>query len=140
MKKFAFLILAVLFLSGCSNNPQSMAEKGVKSHLEKSIAAYEPISFGVLDTINLSNDATYKTAKDSLNFYMNALKETADQFKLAANQNNAKKFRGMVDSLDFFYEGKKFRINHKYKANTSEGKNEEVDKVFYLNSGYVVVD
>ena len=39
-----------------------------------------------------------------------------------------------------FYEGKKFKINHKYKANTAEGKNEEIDKDFFLNSMYEVVE
>lgn len=140
MKKLAILSLGLLLMYACSNNPQSMAEKGVTNHLKQSIAKYEPISFGALDTISVGEDAAYVAARDSLKIYMEALKVTADQFKLAENQKNAKRLKAVMADLESFYNGKAFKINHKYKANTSEGKNEEVDKDFYLDTMYKVVE
>ncbi len=140
MKKLAILSLGLLFMYACSNNPQSMAEKGVTKHLKQSIAKYEPVSFGVLDTITVGEDPEYIAASDSMRIYMEALKQTADQFKLADNQKNAKRLKAVMADLEKFYEGKKFKINHKYKANTAEGVNEEVDKDFFLNSMYEVVE
>ncbi len=140
MKKIGFLFLSLLLLAGCGNDPQSQAEKGVQNFLKKNVQVYEPISFGVLDTITVSDDPEYVAAKDSLQIYMEALKVTADQFKLASNQQNAKRLRGVVADMETFYEGKKYKINHKYRANTSEGKKEEVDKDFYLNSGFNIVE
>lgn len=140
MKKLIILSLGLLLMWSCSNTPQTMAEKGVTKHLKKSIAKYEPVSFGALDTITVGEDPAYIAARDSMQIYMDGLKETADQFKLAGNQKNAKRLKAVVSDLEKFYEGKSFKINHKYKANTVEGKNEEVDKDFYLNTMYQVVE
>ncbi|MFV0392068.1 MAG: hypothetical protein ACK5KP_09340 [Paludibacteraceae bacterium] len=140
MKKIAILFLSLLFLVSCGNKPQDKAEKGVKDFLKKNVQLYEPISFGKLDTLVLDNDAAYIVAKDSLSFYMNALKETGDQFKLASNQQNAKRMKDEVDAVKTFYEGKKYRINHVYNANTSQGKKDEVNKDFYMDSMYNVVE
>lgn len=140
MKKLLILSLGLLVLYSCSNNPQSMAEKGVSKYLKGSIAKYEPVSFGALDTITVGEDPVYIAARDFMQIYMDGLKQTADQFKLAENQKNAKRLKAVLADLEKFYEGKKFKINHKYKANTSEGVNEEVDKDFFLNSMYEVVE
>ena len=140
MKKLLILSLGLLLMYSCSNNPQSMAEKGVTKYLKNSIAKYEPVSFGALDTITVGEDPAYMAARDSMKIYMDGLKETADQFKLADNQKNAKRLKAVMADFEKFYEGKKFKINHKYKANTSEGVNEEVDKDFFLNSMYEVVE
>lgn len=140
MKQIGLFFLSLLLLVGCSNNPQSQAEKGVTDFLKKNVQIYEPISFGTLDTISVETDPAYTVAKDSLRIYLDALKVTADQFKLAANQKNAKRLKEVVTNLENFYQGKKYKINHKYKANTAEGKNQEVDKDFYLNGIYEVVE
>ncbi len=140
MKKFAFLVLSVLFLVGCASTPQDKAEKSVKGHLKKTIAAYDPISFGEIDTLSLDKIPELVAAKDSLQHYSNALKETHDQFQQAANQAGAKRFKAIVDNLERFYEGKRYRINHKYKANTAEGKTEEIEKDFYLTGEFYVVE
>lgn len=140
MKKLAILSLGLLLMYSCSNSPQSMAEKGVKDYLKKSIKAYQPISFGVLDTLSLEKDSAYISAKDSMQFFMDKLKEVGDQFKLADNQKNAKRLKAVMADIAVFYDGKKFKINHKYKGNTAEGKNQDVDKDFYLNNMYEVVE
>ncbi len=140
MKKISFLLLGLLFMFGCSNNPQSMAEKGVKNFLKKNIANYEPISFGKLDTISVSNDSVYKATMDSLDFYLRALNQTSDQAKLAMNQKRAKELKKKAGDLEVFYLDKKYKINHKYKGNTAEGSNQEIDKDFYLNNLFQVVD
>ena len=66
----------------------------------------------------------------------------AEKFEqiLEDNQKNAKRLKAVMADFEKFYEGKKFKINHKYKANTAEGKNEEIDKDFFLNSMYEVVE
>ncbi len=140
MKKFGFLVLAVLFLAGCSSTPQDRAEKGVTTFLKKSIAAYEPISFGELETLNLDKLPDLIAARDSLRFYRNALDQIGDQFQQAANQAKVKHFKSLEENLKNFYTGKKYRINHKYKANTAEGKSEEIDKDFYLTDAFIVVE
>ena len=140
MKKIVILFLGIVLLVGCNNNPQGMAESSVKKHLKKSVLAYEPISFGTLDTLDLSKDPVYMVAKDSLSKSLAELKKTSDQFVLAGHQQVAKRNKVIVDEMEAFYSNKKYKIEHKYKGNTSEGKNEEVDKEFYLNSGFVIVD
>lgn len=140
MRQIGFLILSLVLLVGCGNNPQSQAEKGVKNFLKKNVQVYEPVSFGVLDTINISEDPEYVAAKDSLRIYMDALKVTADQFKLASNQQNAKRMRETIAGMESFYQGKKYKIYHKYQTHTAEGTSEEVDKDFYLNGLFEVVE
>lgn len=140
MKKISIFLLGLLFMCGCINNPQSMAEKGVRNFLKKNIAAYEPISFGTLDTISVNNDSVYKVSMDSLNFYLRGLNETADQAKLAMNQQKAKDFKKKISDIETFYLDKKYKINHKYKGNTAEGSNQEIDKDFYLNNMFQVVE
>lgn len=140
MKKLAFLSLIALFVMGCSNGPQDMAENAVKTHLKKSVTAYESISFGKLDTINLSNNSEYVAVRDSFRFYMDALKETGDQFKLADNQKNASRLKIIKEDIEKFFEGKTYSINHKYKGNTAEGGVKEVDKEFYLDGTYHIVE
>ena len=56
MKKLLILSLGLLLMYSCSNNPQSMAEKGVTKYLKNSIAKYEPVSFGALDTITVGEE------------------------------------------------------------------------------------
>ena len=112
MKKLLILSLGLLLIYSCSNNPQSMAEKGVTKYLKNSIAKYEPVSFGALDTITVGEDPAYMAARDSMKIYMDGLKETADQFKLADNQKNAKRLKAVMADFEKFYEGKKFKINH----------------------------
>lgn len=140
MKKIIFLVFGVLLFVGCNPTPQGMAEKGVKKYLKSNVQVYEPISFGTLDTLSLGDIPEYVVVRDSLRIYLDALKETADQFKLAENQKNAKRLRAVVNDLENYYSDKKFKLNHKYKANTSQGKSEEVDKDFFLNSAYEVVE
>lgn len=140
MKKLVILSLGLLFMWSCSNSPQSMAERGVTKHLKQSIAKYDAVSFGVLDTITVGEDPAYIATRDSMQIYMDGLKQTADQFKLAENQKNAKRLKAVLSDFEKFYNERVFKINHKYKANTTEGKNEEVDKDFYLNSMYEVVE
>lgn len=140
MKKAIILFLGAVLLAGCSNNPQSMAEKSVGKHLKKSVQAYESISFGTLDTLDLSKDSVYLLAKDSLSSSMAELNKTSDQFVLAAHQQAAKRNKAIVEDIERFYSNKKYKIQHTYRGNTLEGKNEEVNKEFYLNSGFVVVE
>lgn len=140
MKRIMFLLFAALLFVGCANDSQSKAEKAVKASLKKSVTAYESVSFGEVQEMDLSTDPEYREIKDSLKFYMDALKETGDQFKLASNQNNAKAMKFAKEDMERFFANKKYKIEHTYKANTSSGVKEEVEKTFYLNAGFVVVE
>lgn len=135
MKKILFLFLSTLLIIGCSNDPQSKAEKAVKSHLKQTVEGYQPVSFGELYTIQLETEPDYKMAKDSLEYNMSELRKTSDQFVLAAHQQAAKKFKIIVAELEEFYKNKKYRINHKYS-----GQNGEKDQDFYLTSYFDVVE
>lgn len=140
MKKIVIFLLGAVLLVGCNKTPQGTAESSVKKHLKKSVLAYEPISFGELEAIELNSDSAYILAKDSLSNSLAELKKTSDQFVLAKHQQVAKRNKARIEMLEAFYSNKKYKIEHKYKANTSEGKNEEVSKDFYLTGGFVVVE
>ncbi|NLI72556.1 MAG: hypothetical protein GX361_07480 [Bacteroidales bacterium] len=140
MKKIVISFLGALLLIGCNNTPQGMAERSVKKHLKKSVQAYEPISFGSVESVDFTKDSVYILAKDSLDKSLAELKKTSDQFKLASHQKAAKRNKTLIENLEAFYSNKKYKIQHKYKANTSEGKNEEVNKDFYLTGEFVVVE
>lgn len=139
-KKIVFLLLGAALLIGCSNDPQKKAESSVVHFLKKNVQRYEPVSFGRVDTLDLEHEPAYLAAKDSLRFYKDALKETGDQFQLAASQQGAKRQQGIIADMENFYQGKRYRINHRYKANTAEGRQEEIDKDFYLTATYQVVE
>ncbi len=140
MKKITFLLFVLLFVTGCSNNPQSLAEKAVKTTLKKTVSAYEPITFGELSDMTLDQCEDYKNIKDSLSFYKQELQKTSDQFVLAANQAKAKEFKLESERIEDFYKNKRYKLEHKYKANNSLGELEEITKVFYLNADFAVVD
>lgn len=127
--------MGAFLLASCSNSPQDLAEKGVEKYLSNEYKTYKSVSFEELDTISIKTDSAYIVANDSLKYFKEKLSETGDQFALADAQQNAKRFTEIVESKEWFYKGKKYKITHTYLTDGGG----VVTKDFYLNSGYVVV-
>lgn len=145
MKKLTTLLLATLLIIGCSSTPQEKAEKAVTKNIETTIKenpdykAYQPISFGQIDTIQLTKQADYQLATDSFQYFRNQLNVTADQTTISQVQQKTKAFKQEIESLENFYRNKKFSIQHQYKIEV-KGKTYDRSEIFYLNSQYKIVE
>lgn len=157
MKKVFWILIAVISLTACSN--QQKAEKGVKAYLNdnlKNNKSYDPVEFSELklktiDDLDGSEELsemilTYKMELESFDQRLK-MKNDSSEIKILKirkidAKNKLKLYTDKYNGLIKKYAGKDlgYIIKHKYRASNSFNAIVLEEKIFYLNSSFVVID
>lgn len=126
------LVFTATVLISCQREPD--VEDVIKEYLKNNMndpSSYEPVSFGYVDTINISFEEKYPTLVDARKDHV----LTGDSVRISRIDS----LRSVYESSDTRY----YRVIHKYRGKNSFGALILKESMFLLNSDlkvYEVVD